>query len=74
MKELVIELRNENEQHGSSRWQMVFKIVALKNVTISTGNTCVGVSFIVSYRPEGLIEKRLQRRYFSRKIAKFKNY
>ena len=57
----------------SSHLQMLFKIGCLKNLVISIGNTCSGVSF---YKTAGLkaynfIKKRPQHRCFPVSIAKF---
>ena len=53
----------------SNRWQVFFKISALKNTAILTGNTCVEVSFEQSC--SNFIKKRLQHRCFPVNIAKF---
>ena len=42
------------KQSRNTRSQTFLKIGSLKNFAISTGNTCSGVSFLKSCRPEGL--------------------
>ena len=57
----------------SSHLQMLFKIGCLKNLVISTGNTCSGVSFYktADLKAYNFIKKRPQHRCFPVSIAKF---